>query len=388
MNFPRIFADLHIHIGWTANGLPVKVTGSRKLTFANILQEASHRKGMDMVGIIDAHSPPVIAEIEEGIADRRLKEHQGGGLLYQGTTAILGTEIELRGTQGLFHVLTYVPDLMAMKELSHFLARYMKNPQLSTQRFHGGIDQLVEKVQKVGGIVIPAHVFTPFKSVYGSACHHITELFEPNTLAGIELGLSCDTAMADQIEELASFTFLSNSDAHSLGKIGREYNEIALKESSFSELKMALMRQDGRQVTKNYGLDPKLGKYYRTRCANCGKRCETSEVCCAVCKSPRIIKGVSDRIAEIATPSAVPPSHRAPYIYQVPLEFIPKVGPKTLDKLFTHFGTEMTVIHRTPLEAIARLVGEPIAKQIGLARENCLVLEEGGGGVYGRIAKK
>ncbi|SDW55354.1 TIGR00375 family protein [Marininema mesophilum] len=387
MTLSHLFADLHIHIGWTTSGLPVKITGSRNLTFAHILKEASSRKGIEIIGIIDAHSPPVIAEIEEGIARSRYDELPGGGLRYEATTAILGSEIEITGPRGLAHVLAYMPDLAAMKEFSQYLARFMRNTQLSTQRFHGEPIQLAETVARLGGILVPAHVFTPFKSVYGSACDHLSELFNLSAVAGIELGLSADTEMADTIKELDSLTFLSNSDAHSLGKIGREYNELALKESSFAEVKMALARESGRQVVANYGLDPRLGKYHLTRCAGCDEGCSTAEVRCSVCGSTRIIKGVSDRIAEIATRPTQSPSHRPPYIHQVPLEFIPKLGPKTLDKLLSHFGTEMEIIHRAPLESIQSLVGERIAYQIGLARENRLTLQEGGGGKYGRVER-
>jgi len=63
MSFRRVFADLHIHIGRTESGLPVKISAARNLTFHEIVREAAHRKGLDMIGIIDAHSPPVQEEI-------------------------------------------------------------------------------------------------------------------------------------------------------------------------------------------------------------------------------------------------------------------------------------------------------------------------------------
>lgn len=59
------FVDLHIHIGRTKNGKPVKITASKSLTLTNILNTAKSPKGLDMVGIIDCHSPEVIAEIED-----------------------------------------------------------------------------------------------------------------------------------------------------------------------------------------------------------------------------------------------------------------------------------------------------------------------------------
>ena len=67
MSFRRVFADLHIHIGRTESGLPVKISAARNLTFHEIVREAAHRKGLDMIGIIDAHSPPVQEEIARGL---------------------------------------------------------------------------------------------------------------------------------------------------------------------------------------------------------------------------------------------------------------------------------------------------------------------------------
>ena len=57
--------DLHIHIGRTQKGRAVKITGSKNLTLKNILKTATARKGLDLIGIIDCHSPEVIEEIEE-----------------------------------------------------------------------------------------------------------------------------------------------------------------------------------------------------------------------------------------------------------------------------------------------------------------------------------
>lgn len=69
------------------------------------------------------------------------------------------------------------------------------------------------------GLFIPAHVFTPFKSLYGKGVKtSLLEVFNPDLIDGVELGLSSDTSMADTIHELQPYTFLTNSDAHSLEK--------------------------------------------------------------------------------------------------------------------------------------------------------------------------
>ena len=117
--------------------------------------------------------------------------------------------------------------------------------------------------------MIPAHAFTPHKSVYGNCVRRLPEMFSKSTLKkipAIELGLSANTEIADRLKELAEYTFLTNSDAHSLPKIGREYNIIELEKANFKEVLLALQRKEGRKISANYGLDPKLGKYHRTFC--------------------------------------------------------------------------------------------------------------------------
>jgi uncharacterized protein (TIGR00375 family) len=388
MTWTSIYADLHIHIGRTQSGLPVKIAAARDMTFARIIREACERKGIQMIGIIDAHSPPVQAEIAQGLTSGIYREHADGGIVYQETTCILGAEIEVREPgMGPAHVLVYFPTLSLISQFTTWLSPYMKNVQLSTQRLHAPVRVLQAKVMELGGIFVPAHVFTPFKGVYGSVSSRMAHLFDLSSIMGVELGLSADSALADHISELAPFSFVTNSDAHSIPKIGREYNELWVKGASFQELKLALTRQGGRKIIANYGLDPRLGKYYRTRCCLCGERWPTgvSSEQCPSCGSGKKIKGVRDRIHEIADQKMNHPLHRAPYVYQVPLEFIPKLGKKRLDKLLAAFGTEMNVLHHASIAEIANVTNEEIAHQIELARTQRIEVDEGGGGVYGKV---
>lgn len=383
----NIFADLHIHIGRTQRNLPVKITAARNLTFSNILQEASERKGLQCIGIIDAQSPPVLEEIQEGVSSGLFKEHPDGGIIYGQTTCLLGAELELQGPKGLFHVLAYVPKMDQMKELSSWLSRYMKNIQLSTQRLYVEPYILLEKIKELDGFLIPAHVFTPFKSIYGSASNSLQLIFPDLEIAGVELGLSADSDLADQISELKKLTFVTNSDAHSLPKIAREYNQFQVADASFLEIKRALLRTDNRKVTANYGLSPKLGKYHRTICSRCEQSIPTfrEEGICPYCNHVQTVMGVADRVAQLADQPIQHPDHRPPYIHQVPLEFLPGVGGKTIDRLLSVFGTEMNILHQAKLEELQSVVGDRIAGYIDQSRKGIVGLIEGGGGLYGKI---
>jgi uncharacterized protein (TIGR00375 family) len=240
-------------------------------------------------------------------------------------------------------------------------------------------------VKELGGIFIPAHVFTPFKSMYGKGVEKtLTEVFYPQLIDGIELGLSSNTKMADQLGELHEYAFLSNSDAHSLGKIAREYQIIEMKKPTFSDLEAALKGLNGRKIVANYGLDPQLGKYHKTVCSVCSELLDNSQTTCMKCNSTKTIKGVADRINELKT-SEKREVDRPPYIHQVPLDFIPGLGPKLLQRLLSHFGTEMAILHEVPIEALMSVVPEKIAKLIVKARTGELSLLAGGGGKYGKV---
>jgi uncharacterized protein (TIGR00375 family) len=206
-------------------------------------------------------------------------------------------------------------------------------------------------------------------------------------IPAIELGLSADAFLADRIAELSGKSLLSNSDAHSGPKIGREYNLIEMESACFDELLMALRCQDGRHVNANFGLDPRLGKYHRTFCEDCQHTAmgEPPVEICERCNSDNITMGVLDRIVAIADyDEPHPPDFRAPYQYQVPLQFVPGVGTVTLNRLINYFGSEMAVLHGASHEEIGQCVGQKIAERIIQAREGTLALKAGGGGRYGK----
>ncbi|MCK4309185.1 MAG: TIGR00375 family protein [Candidatus Atribacteria bacterium] len=392
----KYFMDLHVHIGRSNSGTPVKITASRDLTFANIARECKYRKGIDLVGIVDCASPEVIDDISQLINSGEMKPLKEGGLIYQDkVTIILGSEIETKEKSGGYsHQIAYFPYFEDIKEFSKALSRLVTNVSLSSQNCKISAQEAFQIINRIGGILIPAHAFTPHKSIYGNCVKRLREMFSKSTLKkipAIELGLSADTEIADQLKELAQFTFLTNSDAHSLPKIGREYNIIELEKANFKEMLLALQRKDERKITANYGLDPKLGKYHRTFCEICNYTTTSNPPVykCEKCGSDKIVKGVFDRIVEIGDyQQSFSPPHRPSYFHQVPLEFVPGVGKKTLDKLFSYFGTEMNILHKASYQEISQVVGFEIAQDIILARKGLLKLSPGGGGRYGKVKRK
>src|SRR5690606_27210772 len=131
------FVDLHVHIGRTESGQPVKISGARNLTFFNIAKEASERKGIDLIGIIDCASPPVQQEMMTLLERGVMEELEGGGLRYGATTILLGAELEVRDPGfGAAHLLAYLPTFSAMQQFSELISAYMKNVSLSSQRVY------------------------------------------------------------------------------------------------------------------------------------------------------------------------------------------------------------------------------------------------------------
>lgn len=395
----EIFADLHVHIGRSENGKPIKITAARSLNFANIAKECADRKGINVVGIIDCASPYVIEDIENFLKTGEAYELEDGGIIYKDKVCIiLGSEVETsekgrNGKSGSAHNVCYFPHLSDIKGFSNELSHHLKNITLSTQRTDLSGYDLVEMVERYNGILVPAHIFTPHKSYYGNCTDRLENVFKErfDKIFAVELGLSSDTFLADEISELETRSFLTNSDAHSLPKIAREYNKMLVEDISFKEIVKAMKNEDGRKILANYGLDPKLGKYHRTYCDDCNKTIETKEPVetCPMCGSKNLTFGVFDRIELIKDKQQTKsPENRPPYIYQIPLGFIPGVGGKTIQKLLDNFETEMNILHKLTKDDIEMVVGEKVANNIENAiRGNCEV-HAGGGGNYGKVTVK
>lgn len=380
------FVDLHIHIGRDWNGRPVKITGSKDLTLTNIINEASRRKGLDMVGVIDAQAPAVQAEIQHLIDQGKAVELEEGGIQYEDTVLVLGAEIEVydASCSGPLHVLCYFPDLKRMEAFTNWLAQKMKNVHLSSQRFYGTARELQAYVKENEGLFIPAHMFTPFKSLYGTGVKQtLREVLDPGMIDAVELGLSADTEMADQLSELAPYTYVTNSDAHSFGKLAREYQQIGMKERSFEELRLALYEKGGRGILSNYGMNPKMGKYHQTVCSQCFSHLHSSDTKCGNCGSAKVVKGVADRILELKDEGQR--TTRPPYVYQVPLSSLPGVGPRTYEKMIEAFGTEMSIIHEVSESRLTEILPAKVTASIMALRKGTLAIAAGGGGKYGKV---
>jgi len=379
-----LFADLHIHIGQSLDGKYVKITGAKTLTLPNILEVAKNVKGLSLVGVVDAHSTGVQEDFKTLIAGGDLRPLSAGGDAAHGLTLIPGHEIELQVGEGHAHFLAYFPDMEQVQKYVRSIRPTTRNWQLSTQKGFLPIDLWLEAVNKAEGIWFPAHAFTPHKGIYGNCCRRLSDVL---TIApkAIEIGLSADRGMAESLSELEDSVMFSNSDAHSLPNIAREYNTFEQVDCSFAGLLNIIERKNKRAV-RNYGLPPKVGKYHRTYCLSCEQIIKASapQLTCPDCGSKHVVMGVLDRLASIAD-RPIAKCNDLTYVHQVPLRQLPGIGPKMYGRLLTEFGTEMAVLHHVPEEDLQRIAGEKVSVWIIKNRRGELNVEAGGGGVFGRV---
>lgn len=417
-----IYSDLHIHIGRSLDGKPVKITAAATLTLPNILKEARDVKGLSLIGLVDAHSNGVRRDFAALLNEGTLKPLPGGGYQAGELTVIPGTEVELDLGSGSAHFLAYYPEMAAVEEYVKRLKPYVRNWQLSSQKAYVPVEEWIEAVEVAEGVWLPAHAFTPHKGIYGNCCRRLLEVL-PKMPLGLEIGLSADRKMARSLSELDRVELFSNSDAHSLPNLAREYNALSLTENSFEGLRMLLEKKGGKLVA-NYGLMPEVGKYHRTYCLVCEEivQAEPPVLVCPYCGHDKVVMGVLDRLALIAdrplraaAEEALPKKLRietgrkspgesnsgewnsgewnsgewnsgeSTYRYQVPLRQLPGIGPKIFRKLLDSFGTEMAVLHEVPLEALTRVAGEKIASLIERSRRGTLQVSAGGGGIFGKV---
>ena len=384
-----MYADLHIHIG-SAKGRAVKITASRQLQLKSIIFHDAPRKGLNIVGVVDAGSTLVADELQLMVASGELTElKQGGFLASNGVLLIAGCEVEVK--EG-FHFITYLPNLESIYQWQDYLRSRVSNMTLSTQKTSAGIADIIDLSTDLEGIICPAHAFTPHKGVYGMWTAKLEGKIGPKIyqIKVLELGLSADTDMADRLEETRAFAYLSNSDAHSAINIGREFNLLRMEALNFNELRWCLENKHDRGIAANFGLHPIMGKYHRTYCPDCGIICQNEPpvLFCPQCGTDRIVLGVNDRITSIQDyPQARHPSGRPPYHYRVPLKDLPGIGPAAISKLLKAVPNEIELAELTPMDELSEIAGPLVAAAINDMRQGRLKISAGGGGKYGKVSR-
>ncbi|MCR4398412.1 MAG: endonuclease Q family protein, partial [Firmicutes bacterium] len=150
----RFFVDLHIHLGRDGAGNPVKISASRDLTVAGVIEECALRKGVDVAGVVDCHSPGVLADLRRLVESGGAEELPGGGVRariegparrHTEVVLVAASEVEVVVNGGPCHLVVYLPTLDSMERFSSWLGPLVRNIRLSSQRCDAAAADVVEQ---------------------------------------------------------------------------------------------------------------------------------------------------------------------------------------------------------------------------------------------------
>lgn len=381
----KVNADLHIHSKYSA-------AVSKDMDLLHIAKEAK-KKGIGIMGTGDCLHLKWLQRIQS-------QKESNGLFELDGVRFALTGEVE---DSSRIHHLIILPDVAKAIELrEEFVGQSSTLDSDGRPKIHMNGAEIADVVLEAGGLIGPSHSFTPWTGMYASY-RSLFECYQEHAgrIKFVELGLSADTDYADRIAELSSRTFLSNSDAHSprSHKLGREFNQLVLQDLNFEDLKMALVRENGRGITLNVGFYPEEGKYNQTACTRCfrqytAKNLEELHGRCPAC-SGLIKLGVKDRVESLADYSKpVHPDHRPPYLHLIPLAEIIAIaiGNKSALSIGVQKRYDEIVQGSTEIEVLteadlSKLEAEPrVLEAIEAFRTGKVIVRPGGGGKYGEVA--
>lgn len=251
-------------------------------------------------------------------------------------------------------------------------------------------------------LFIPAHIWTPWFALFGSMSgfDSLEEAFEEMApqVHAIETGLSSDPYMNWRVEDLKNMTIISNSDAHSPQKLGREATMIDSKLDYFDIL--GGIKSNDERVVGTIEFFPQEGKYHYDGHRVCAVRFSPPETkkhqgICPVCHKPLTV-GVDYRVDELAfKPADFKPAKHKKVEYIIPLvEIIGEVKGKgstsnivreVYEKAILVFGSEFEILRKVPLEKIKEEGFADLAVALDRMRKGEVYVEPGYDGVYGVI---
>ena len=363
---------------------------SKNMTPKVMAQEAQ-KKGLHLIATGDALHSKWLKMLE----DQLTQEDDTGIYTANNSKTKFITTTEVEDNERIHHLIIIPSIEVAWQMRDEFKAKNMDADGRPKLRMNA--QEIIDITKKYDCMTGPAHIFTPWTGIYKSY-NTIRECYDTKP-DFVELGLSSDTYLADTIKELHQYPFLTNSDSHSPWphRMGREFNNIEIREYSYQALRKAIKNN---QIQENYGISPQIGKYHETGCARCHKIYPIMEAHERNMKCPcggQIKKGVKARIEELGTADNKHPKNRPHYQYILPLaELLSTVHDKGVttkhvqtryEKLITTYNNEIEVLTKTPITEIEK-ADKRLANIIEAYRTNNLEIEPGRGGQYGHIKVK
>jgi uncharacterized protein (TIGR00375 family) len=409
----KFIADLHVHSKFSR-------ATAKNLDLEN-LWIAAQLKGLTVVGTGDFTHPGWFDEIKEKLipAEDGLYQLQESlarscqalvpGSCRRPVRFLLESEVsniyKKNGQTRKNHNLIFAPNIDVAQKINSHLNRIGNihsdgRPILGLDARH-----LLEIVLEYSSeaFLVPAHIWTPWFSVLGSKSgfDSVKECFEDLTthIFAVETGLSSDPIMNWRVSGLDRFTLVSNSDAHSPQKLGREAN-LFDTDLSYNAIRTALAAGNRKTFCGTIEFYPEEGKYHLDGHRKCAVCCPPEETMayhgiCPKC-GKSLTLGVLYRVEQLADRmQGEKPLNARPYYHLIPLQDllgeIFQMGPgskritATLLQLLTQLGPELDILHYLPIDDIDQagipLLGEAIRRM----RSGAVHFLPGYDGEYGKV---
>lgn len=404
----KMIADLHIHSRFS-------MATSKEGTPEN-LDFWARKKGISLIGTGDFTHPVWREELKERLVSEgnglyRLRDayvkEESRKFPGEGTRFVVSGEIssiyKKNGKTRKVHNVILLPSLEAADAMAQRLEKIGNihsdgRPILGLDS-HDLLEMMLDVCPE--GILIPAHIWTPHFSVLGakSGFDSVEECFEELApyIHALETGLSSDPAMNWRISKLDRYQLVSNSDAHSPSKLGREANLLDI-DCSYEGLYRAIQTGEGLEGTVEFF--PEEGKYHFDGHRKCGVSLSPVEAerlggICPVC-GKKLTMGVDHRVEQLADRAeGFVKKNGKKYESLVPLPEVISacMGYSTASKkvqgcfeqLIQTLGTEFDILRNVPSEDIKSCAGERIAEGIENVRTGNVKRIPGYDGEYGKI---
>ena len=404
----KIIADLHIHSRFS-------MATSKEGTPEN-LDFWARKKGISLIGTGDFTHPVWREELKERLVSEgnglyRLRDayvkEESRKFPGEGTRFVVSGEIssiyKKNGKTRKVHNVILLPSLEAADAMAQRLEKIGNihsdgRPILGLDS-HDLLEMMLDVCPE--GILIPAHIWTPHFSVLGakSGFDSVEECFEELApyIHALETGLSSDPAMNWRISKLDRYQLVSNSDAHSPSKLGREANLLDI-DCSYEGLYRAIRTGEGLEGTVEFF--PEEGKYHFDGHRKCGVSLSPVEAerlggICPVC-GKKLTMGVDHRVEQLADRAeGFVKKDGKKYESLVPLPEVISacMGYSTASKkvqgcfeqMIQTLGTEFDILRNVPSEDIKSCAGERIAEGIENVRTGNVKRIPGYDGEYGKI---
>ena len=404
----KMIADLHIHSRFS-------MATSKEGTPEN-LDFWARKKGISLIGTGDFTHPVWREELKERLVSEgnglyRLRDayvkEESRKFPGEGTHFVVSGEIssiyKKNGKTRKVHNVILLPSLKAADAMAQRLEKIGNihsdgRPILGLDS-HDLLEMMLDVCPE--GILIPAHIWTPHFSVLGakSGFDSVEECFEELApyIYALETGLSSDPAMNWRISKLDRYQLVSNSDAHSPSKLGREANLLDI-DCSYEGLYRAIQTGEGLEGTVEFF--PEEGKYHFDGHRKCGVSLSPVEAeqlggICPVC-GKKLTMGVDHRVEQLADRAeGFVKKDGKKYESLVPLPEVISacMGYSTASKkvqgcfeqMIQTLGTEFDILRNVPSEDIKSCAGERIAEGIENVRTGNVKRIPGYDGEYGKI---